>query len=209
MKKEKNNTVKQGKKKKILIVFLLIIFMIAAVFALTSISIWQYSHKDERQHVDVIIVLGAGLSLDGVSPVFRERLNHSITLYKEGYADKILVTGGLGEGSYLSDACVGGMYLQEQGIPEEDILLEEESDMTLSNLQNAKKIMDEKGLKTALIVSDPMHMKRSMMMAKDVGITAYSSPTPSSMYTSKKNKLGFLLRESLVYLGYCVYRLFN
>ena len=101
------------------------------------------------------------------------------------------------------------MYLMEQGIPEEDILLEEESETTLSNLENAKTIMDENGFSSALIVSDPMHMKRAMLFAKDVGITAYSSPTPSTMYTSFESKLDFLLRESTIYIGYCFYRIFN
>ena len=197
-----------GRKKKILITLLCIIIAVAVLFTVTSFSIWKYSHTDKRQKADVIIVLGAGLSLEGVSPVFRERLNHSMTLYREGYSDKILITGGLGEGSYLSDARVAGMYLEEQGIPSEDIILEEESDHTLSNLENAKKIMDEMNYSSAIIVSDPLHMKRAMLMAKDVGITAYNSPTPSTMYTSNKNKLGFLLRESTVYIGYCIYRIF-
>lgn len=210
MKKETNKT-ETGKrgKKKVLRFFLILILIVALIFGFTSVSIWRYSHKDQRQKADVIIVLGAALSSDGVSPVFRERLNHGITLYNEGYADKILVTGGIGEGSYLSDAYVAGMYLMEQGIPEEDILLEEESQTTLSNLENAKTIMDENGFSSALIVSDPMHMKRAMLFAKDVGITAYSSPTPSTMYTSFESKLDFLLRESTIYIGYCFYRIFN
>lgn len=210
MKKETNKT-ESGKrgKKKVLRFFLILILIVALVFGFTSVSIWRYSHKDQRQKADVIIVLGAALSSDVVSPVFRERLNHSITLYNEGYADKILVTGGIGEGSYLSDAYVAGMYLMEQGIPEEDILLEEESETTLSNLENAKTIMDENEFSSALIVSDPMHMKRAMLFAKDVGITAYSSPTPSTMYTSFESKLDFLLRESTIYIGYCFYRIFN
>jgi uncharacterized SAM-binding protein YcdF (DUF218 family) len=210
MKKETNKTEKgKSGKKKVLRFFLILILIIALVFGFTSVSIWRYSHKDQRQKADVIIVLGAALSSDGVSPVFRERLNHSITLSNEGYADKILVTGGIGEGSYLSDAYVAGMYLMEQGIPEEDILLEEESETTLSNLENAKTIMDENGFSSALIVSDPMHMKRAMLFAKDVGINAYSSPTPSTMYTSFESKLDFLLRESTIYIGYCFYRIFN
>ena len=201
----------KGKKKKrrLLSFFFILILLILALFTITSVAIWQYSHKDDRQKADVIIVLGAGLSTDGVSPVFRERLNHSITLYNEGYADKILVTGGLGEGSYLSDAYVAGMYLMEQHIPEEDIILEEESDQTITNLSNAKKIMDDYGYSSALIVSDPMHMMRAMLIAKDEGITAYSSPTPSTMYTSYKSKLDFLLRESTICLGYYIYRLFK
>ena len=68
--------------------------------------------------------------------------------------------------------------------------------------------MDDLGYSTAIIVSDPIHMKRSMLMAKDAGITAYSSPTPTSMYQSRESILPFLARESILYMGYGVYRVF-
>ena len=210
MKKETNKTAKsKSGKKRFLKFFLFILLLVIGLYGVTSVAIWKYSHKDERQNADVIIVLGDGRSSDGVSPVFRERLNQSITLYKEGYADKILVTGGLGEGSYLSDAYVAGMYLLDQGIPQEDILLEEESEQTITNLVNAKKLMDENGFSSAIIVSDPLHMMRSMLIAKDEGITAYSSPTPSTKYTGYQSRLDFLIRESTLFIGYFIYRLFR
>ncbi len=210
MKKETKKTVKSKRGKKgFLKFFFFNLLLVFVLYGITSVAIWKYSHKDERQNADVIIVLGAGLSSDGVSPVFRERLNHSITLYKEGYAAKILVTGGIGKGSYLSDAYVAGMYLLSQGIPQEDIILEEESEQTITNLENAKKIMDENGFSSAIIVSDPLHMMRSMLIAKDEGITAYSSPTPSTKYTGYQSKFDFLARESTLFIGYYIYRLFK
>ena len=124
------------------------------------------------------------------------------------YVDKIILTGGLGEGSYQSDAFVAGQYVKDQGVPEDAIILEEESRITQENLINSKKIMDDLGYSTAIIVSDPVHMKRSMLMAKDAGITAYSSPTPTSMYQSRESILPFLARESILYMGYGVYRVF-
>ena len=129
-------------------------------------------------------------------------------LYQNGYVDKIILTGGLGEGSYQSDAFVAGQYVKDQGVPEDAIILEEESRITQENLINSKKIMDDLGYSTAIIVSDPVHMKRSMLMAKDAGITAYSSPTPTSMYQSRESILPFLARESILYMGYDVYRVF-
>ena len=100
-------------------------------------------------------------------------------------------------------------YAIEQGIPQSDIFIEEESHITEENIANAKIIMDDNSFETAIIVSDPLHMKRAMLFAKDVGINAYSSPTPSTMYTSFESKLDFLLRESTIYIGYCFYRIFN
>ena len=58
-------------------------------------------------------------------------------------------------------------------------------------------------------MSDPLHMKRAMLMCEDYGITAYSSPTPTSMYRSLKTKLTFLLREEYFYIGYRIERIFR
>ena len=121
--------------------------------------------------------------------------------------DALIFTGGIGEGNGRSDAWVAGQYAIEQGVPEADILLEEKSTITQENIANAKKIMDEKGYRTAIIVSDPLHMKRAMLMARDYGIEAYSSPTPTSRYISLKTKIPFLAREEFFYIGYKVYRM--
>lgn len=69
--------------------------------------------------------------------------------------------------------------------------------------------MESNSYHTAIIVSDPLHMKRAMLMAKDYGIEAYSSPTPTSRYVSLKSKLSFLAREEFFYIGYRVYRIFD
>ena len=177
--------------------------------AVTTASICMYSTVDERQSADVAIVLGAGATDDGVSPVFRERINHGILLYNEGYVQALLFTGGVGEGNTHSDAYAAGQYAMAEGIPEVDIYLEETSTITEENLENAKAIMEENGFETAIIISDPLHMKRAMLMAADIGIEAYSSPTETTMYKSLKTKLPFLLREEFFYVGYRIVRRFR
>lgn len=149
-----------------------------------AISIWNYGEKDEKQSADVAIVLGAATSNGEVTPVFQERINHGIWLYENGFVKTLIFTGGIGEGNEKSDAWVAKQYAIEQGIPESVILLEEQSTITQENIENAKKIMDDNCYNTAIIVSDPLHMKRAMLMADDYGIKAYSSPTPTSRYIS-------------------------
>ena len=173
-----------------------------------AVSIVIYAGQDERQTADCIIVLGAGTNGKTPNAVFRERLNHAITLYHAGYSDTILLTGGLTPGNEHSDSYIAGQYLIEQGISADAILLEERSTITQENLKFAKEIMENEGLSTAILVSDPLHMKRSMMMAKDYEIEAFSSPTPTTRYQTWKSKLPFLARETFFYVGYQVYRIF-
>ena len=53
---------------------------------------------------DMAIILGAETYNGEVSPVYRERINHGITLYEEGYVDRLIVTGGTADEAEESDA---------------------------------------------------------------------------------------------------------
>lgn len=172
-----------------------------------AIGIYQYSSVDETRKCDAGIVLGAATGYNGVSEVYKQRLNHAIILYKNNTIDMIIVTGGKAKGNKDSDAFMAKQYLLEEGVPEKSILLEEESVITQENLQNSLKIMLDNELETALIISDPLHMKRAMLMAKDLEMDAYSSSTKTSAYKSLKTKIPFLGRETFFYIGYKWYRL--
>lgn len=188
---------------------LLIFFALVIVYIISNaISIYRQSKIDEKCKADVAIVLGAATYNGKVSPVYQERINHAIDLYVNGYVRKIIMTGGKAKGNRESDAYSAKQYAIAKGVSNEDILLEEESTITQKNLHNAKLIMDENDMNTAIIVSDPLHMKRSMLMAKDIGIKAYSSPTPTTKYISIKTKIPFFARELLFYIGYKIYRVF-
>ena len=154
----------------VLIIFVIIISYIGANF----LSVWSFSKKDQTRQADAAIVLGAAAYPHAPSPVYKERLNHAVKLYNEGYVNYIILTGGYGKGNVKSDALIGAEYVIECGVPEEAILLEERSTVTEENLRFAAEIMREHGLKNALIVSDPFHMRRAMTMAKDACFSSMS-----------------------------------
>ena len=198
-----------SKKKIVIISAVCALALILAYLVGVAISIWSYGSVDEKRVADCAIILGAGTSDGEVSPVYRERINHGIWLYENGYVEYIIVTGGTGNGESISDAKAARNYLISAGIPTEAVIIEAKSTITEENLENAKVIMDAYSLEDAIIVSDPLHMKRAMLMCEDYGIRAYSSPTPTSMYQSLKTKLPFLLREEFFYIGYRIARIFR
>ncbi len=186
-----------------------IIMSVIVYIACNVISICRYSNVYEDEKCDVAIVLGAAANDNGVSEVYKQRLNHAVQLYQKADVAKIIVTGGMGKGNSFTDAYMARKYLESVGIPDNAILEEDTSAITQENLENAKKIMDENGFQTALIVSDPLHMKRAMLLARDAGIEAFSSPTQTSAYKSIKTKIPFIARETFYYVGYKWYRLFR
>ncbi|PWQ93951.1 hypothetical protein DKT75_20355 [Leucothrix arctica] len=63
------------------------------------------------------------------------------------------------------------------------------------HLYYTHKIIQENNLNSAIIVSEPLHMKRAIMMAEVLGIDAFSSPTPTTRYKGLKVRVSFLVRE--------------
>ena len=200
---------KIGKKKTFRLISLFLVLTILFYLIFTAISIVSYGKTDGKVNSDVAIVLGAGTSNGEVSPVYRERIDHGIWLYENDYVDYLILTGGIGEGNNASDAYIAKQYALSKSVPEQVIFIEEKSTITEENLENAKAIMDENSFDTAIIVSDPLHMKRAMLMAGDYGIVACSSPTPTTMFRSFKTKIPFLAREEFFYIGYSIVRVFR
>lgn len=168
-------------------------------FGFCLIQVYTFSKEYHEVKSDVAIVLGAGQSNGVLSPIFEERMNHAIYLLNEGKVNVILITGGYGEGESISDSEAAKQYAIEKGVSEAKILLEETSTITFYNIKNAKEIMIEYDLKTALIVSDPYHMKRSLAMCNKMEIDALSSPTSTTMYRSYKTKAPFLVKQTWFY----------
>jgi len=175
---------------------------------LVAVRIYIYGTKVADVTGDAAIVLGAAVWGNEVSPVFRERINHAIDLYRSGKARKIIFTGGRRYRRELTEAAAARAYAIKNGVPEGDILIEDRSHTTYQNVLNAKQLVDANGLKKVLIVSDPMHMKRAVAMAEDVGLEAYSSPTPTTMYQGWTSQMGSLALEIVCYMGYWVWKVF-
>jgi uncharacterized SAM-binding protein YcdF (DUF218 family) len=174
--------------------------------ATTAIRIYTYGSNSVDINADAAVVLGAAVWTNDVSPVFRERINHAIELYRRGKVHKLIFTGGQGNQNEPTEAAAARAYALANGVPLQDILVEQKSHTTYENVVNAKQLADANNLKKVLIVSDPMHMKRAMTMASDVGLDAHPSPTPTTKYKSLQAQMTELARETVYYLGYLLGR---
>ena len=185
--------------------FLLVLLLsLIAWLSFITFQIWNYADKDFSKPSDAIIVLGAAVNNDQPSLVFKERINHAITLYEQGVAPVIIFTGGYGAGESYAESEVAAAYALSNGVKEAALLIETSSRTTKENLKEAKQLMAKNELSTAVLVSDPLHMKRAVKMAGDLGMSVVSSPTPTSRYRSLKTKFGFLLREVYFYNHYLI-----
>ena len=174
-----------------------------------SIDIYTYSLVTDSSPADAAIVLGAATWSAEPSPVFEERIKHAINLYKTGQIKAIIFTGGMGHDEQVAESVVASQYAVQHGVAAHDIYSETSSTLTYENLCGAKAIIQQEHLGRVLIVSDPLHMRRSMMMAHDLGIDAYPSPTSTSRYISLPSKIKFLWGEVRPYTTYLLRRPFR
>lgn len=185
--------------KNLLRISILILF---ACLSLIAKDIYLFSLTSSNAPADAAVVLGTSVFRDRPSPVFRERINHAVNLYQAGIVQYVIFTGGQAGNDRLAESEAGRNYAMERGVPEERIFIETSSYNTCLNLIEAKRIIDENDLDQVLIVSDPLHMRRSMWLAERIGMQALSSPTPTSRYQSFNRKAGFLVREIYSYATY-------
>jgi len=184
----------------------LALLLIVLVIVVTSVRIYRYGNLSSDGNADAAVVLGAAVWSNSVSPVFRERINHAIELYRNGRVRKLVFTGGQGNSNEPTEAAAARSYAVANGIPLQDILVEQKSHTTYENIIYAKQVIDANNLNGVLLVSDPMHMKRAMAMAEDVGLKAFPSPTQTTRYQSWRTPGSELARETFFYLGYSLSR---
>ena len=166
-------------------------------------GLWWQGTRDERRPVEAILVLGAAQWNGAPSPVLQARLDHAIALYREGYAPRVAVTGGVGEGDVYSEAGVAAQYLRAQGVPADAILGEEQGRSSLESIRGVASLLEAQGITRVLLVSDPPHMLRILLMAQAACLDAYGSPASASPAVgSPEAHARFLLRELVLYDGY-------
>ena len=186
-----------GKRAQSLLDWLWRLFMLLLLWLL-GVAAWiiWVGDRDQAAPADAIIVLGAAAYDAKPSPVFEERIRHGLELYRQGYAPKLIFTGGFGgTGARFSESQVARRYALKQGIAARDILIESRSRTTRQNLVEAKRLMEARGMRRAILVSDPLHMARALRLSDELGIDALASSTPSTRFRSFHTSWRFLAQE--------------
>lgn len=157
-------------------------------------SVEQAPLKDPAE---VGIVLGAALWEGEPSPALRERLDHALQLYREGWFDRFIVTGGYDyPGAQWTEAQGMQRYLIAQGVPEESIVLENAARSTYENLFFSGQIMASHGWEQAIIVTHSYHGARAMDIAEFLN---YTNPIVSVTDSKVMNMVWHKGRETLAF----------
>lgn len=127
--------------------------------------LWDYlSLHQNVEKADVI--LGFGCYDDNVA-------RRAAELYHQGYAPKILFTGGLGRNTMglfsVTEAEKFAKVAIACGVPEKDILLEDQATNTKDNILFSRKLLEEKGIPHSRILGvHKPYMERRIAAAMGV-----------------------------------------
>ena len=151
-----------------------------------------YSRLDDPRHVaeraDVVVVLGAGLDGQRVTPLLAARLDRGIEVFwaarAAGRAPRLVVSGGKGSDEVIAEADAMGDYAIDHGVPAEYVVRERRSTTTAENLAFtvgelvAAKITWHR----MVIVTSNFHVLRSASLARRLGMDAAAIGARTALY---------------------------
>lgn len=143
----------------------------AAFLGISATAIVGDGLRDELGPADVAVVLGNKVEVDGTpSARLQARLDKAIELYKKGFFANIIVSGGVGKEGF-DEAGVMRRYLVERGVPESQIVVDSQGNNTYMTAENAARIMDSNGWKSALVITQYFHVSRTRLALRRFGVS--------------------------------------
>lgn len=174
-----------------------------------AISILKWGEEASPKQADAIIVLGAGVWETGPSPALMGRIRLAAKLYQDGYANNLILSGGVGQHP-PSEAEAMYTELLQLGVPKEAMYLEDQATNTLENITYSKRVMDENSWQTAILVTDVFHYKRASFIARKIGLEVTGATVKDGvLYQNQALKFRFTLREVFAWYWYRLKLLFS
>ena len=151
-------------------VICLLVFSNTVIFC-EFVRMWEPEGTkiEDVGHYDCAVVLGGMAEWDNSHDRLSirrggDRIWQAINLYHLGKVDKILISGqnGFIGSDELDEANQFKEILLQNGIPDEDVLVEDKSKNTHENAVETKKVIDvHPEIQTILLVTSALHMPRS------------------------------------------------
>lgn len=165
-----------------------------------AMVVYRQNHLPDVDEYDAIIVLGAQVKPDGEPSL---QLQWRIDAAAEAWQKHnclIVTCGAQGSNEPAPEAHVMRDDLISQGVPEEYILVEDQSFNTRQNINHAVSLLEGKDVTRVLIVTSDYHLARAMAIAEDAGLdaTGVGSPTLQGLRPWVKNQG----REALAWIKY-------
>lgn len=150
---------------------------------------------------DAIVVLGGGARWPGVLQCGSVmRLQQGIWLYKQGYASRLVLSGGRDPAAQVpAEAKLMRELALRMGVEPSAIFVDVRSSRTYENGTEVAALMRREGWRSALLVTDAIHMRRARLVFERLGIKSYPVPSHTVGIGSNTPSQGLAIMERIVY----------
>ncbi len=128
---------------------------ITATVIFFSLGFWL-SPQSPLSKSDAIVAISGGET--------KSRTLEAVRLYKDGWAPKLVFSGAALDPNSVSNAKAMELIAQGEGVPAEDILLEENSENTDQNAHGVAKIVSDQNWHKVILVTSPYHQRRAYIL---------------------------------------------
>jgi uncharacterized SAM-binding protein YcdF (DUF218 family) len=180
-----------------------LLLLVSAIILLLLILGWQINRlggQELAQPSDAIVILGARVNADG-SPGsdLLSRTYHGMDLYNAGLASVVICAGGSGGDRLAAGAVACRFAVEALGLPPERAWVVQDRDAydTASEAQAVAELMRQHGLRSAILVSHPLHLFRARWLFQSEGLDVSTSPTNTDLRRiTPLARLWYTLREA-------------
>ena len=175
---------KKYKYRSLLAAFILLIIFTNPVLFYKYANTWDIPpYKPNSQLYSCVIVLGGFSNSDGMGDGYfnssADRFLQGVKLVTNHKASHILITGG--NGNLISGGFREGLWVQRQlrqfAVPDSVVLIESNSRNTIENARFTKQLLKQSNLPPPyLLVTSAYHMRRSLMIFKNMGVDVVPYP---------------------------------
>jgi vancomycin permeability regulator SanA len=159
-----------------------------------------FGMTDYRRSADAIVVFGARVYADGrCSDALADRVRTGCTLYRQGLADRLILSGGPGDANIHETEAMRTLAIQ-LGVPPLAILRDQAGVNTRATVKNTCDMFDNLAIDRVLVVSHFYHLPRIKMTYQRRRWEVYTVPARET-YTLTKMPL-YILREVLALWAY-------
>ena len=134
-----------------------------------------------------VVVLGAGLRGDKVTPLLASRLRRGLDLFRQGqragFQVLMMPSGGQGAGETTSEADAMATWLATEGVPPANIVPEDRSTTTDENIAFSLALLRERGAADPyVVVTNNFHAFRAAMLMRRHGMPGQAIGSPTARY---------------------------
>ena len=159
-----------------LFTFLLTLLLLTVTLGIPLLMTLRAVHRTAvsaaaTTNAKLLLVFGKKLLREQIDNDYRLRLLKAAELMRQGSDRRLLLLGGAAGVDQVSESAAGETFLHAQGIAQQAISREEQSQNTLENLRHARDLLLDLSDKPVALISNRYHLARIATMAQSLGIS--------------------------------------